>query len=115
MKKISIALLSVGLLMVTHVYADSHESRRDVMKADTNGDGKVSFEEFKAPRDARIRERFKRLDANGDGYIDLEEKKVAKEKRKAEKKAKRVKEKQEVRDKYSEERKRRKKHFHKYQ
>ena len=41
--------------------------------ADTNHDGKVSFDEFKAFHEKMLQEHFKKLDANGDGVIDKEE------------------------------------------
>ena len=47
-------------------------------KLDSNGDGVLSLEEFKAsPRakhdEAKAEERFKKMDANGDGKVTLEE------------------------------------------
>lgn len=38
-------------------------------QADTNNDGKVSFEEAKAAFPRMTQERFKKLDRNGDGYL----------------------------------------------
>ncbi len=47
---------------------------RNIMEeADTNHDGKVSFDEFKAAHEKRLEERFKKLDANGDGSVDKDE------------------------------------------
>jgi len=40
-----------------------------MMRADTNGDGKVSLAEFSAVMD----QRFTRLDKNGDGFITADE------------------------------------------
>ena len=40
---------------------------------DTNGDAAVSFEEFRAGAEERMRERFARLDTNGDGAVTAEE------------------------------------------
>ena len=40
-----------------------------MMRADTNGDGKISREEFTAMMD----QRFARLDKNGDGFITADE------------------------------------------
>ena len=48
-----------------------HENMMD--QADTNHDGKVSHDEFKAAHEKRMEEMFKKLDANGDGFIDKEE------------------------------------------
>jgi Ca2+-binding EF-hand superfamily protein len=42
-------------------------------EADTNHDGKISFDEFKAAHEKRMQEQFKRMDANGDGFIDKAE------------------------------------------
>lgn len=42
-------------------------------EADTNHDGKVSYEEFKAFHEKRMQEHFKKLDANGDAFVDKEE------------------------------------------
>src|SRR5262249_30102507 len=42
-------------------------------KYDTNKDGKLDDAERKAMRDARLTERFKAMDTNGDGKLTLEE------------------------------------------
>ncbi len=41
-----------------------------IQQADTNKDGKVTFEELKAVRPKMTPERFKMLDTNGDGVLD---------------------------------------------
>ena len=51
-----------------------------MMKADTNHDGKISHEEFRAASEKRSEERFKRMDTNADGFIDKAEKHAAFEK-----------------------------------
>lgn len=56
-----------------------------IKRADTNGDGKVSLDEFKAMAEKapggklkdRAEQMFKRLDANGDGFITEDEVKKA--------------------------------------
>lgn len=90
-----------------------HESEQREMEADTNGDGKVSYEEFKAARMARMEEHFKRRDKNGDGFIDADEKNAARTR--AEKRFENEYTRKKSREDYSEERKRRKKHFYKNQ
>ncbi len=50
-----------------------------IEQADTNKDGKVSFDEFKTFHDAKMQEMFKKLDTNGDGFVDKEEARKARE------------------------------------
>jgi len=77
-------LSSVLLVAAVTAYADHHEgaeqeSEQHEMKADTNGDGKVSYEEFKAAREKHMQEHFNRRDTNHDGFIDEAERKSAKD------------------------------------
>lgn len=102
------------LLITANAVAQPDASDKDVMKADANRDGKVSFEEFKAAHEAEMLARFKDKDVNKDGFIDLEEKVVAQEKQKVEEQAKEEAEAKSLREKYAEEREARKKHFFKY-
>lgn len=111
--KYLVALASL-LIAATSAHAEMNEVDADVMKADANKDGKVSFEEFEAAHHERMVLRFKNKDINQDGFIDLEEKVVAKEKKKEEKKVEKEAERKELREKYQEDRKKRKKHFFKY-
>ncbi len=112
MKQLLIAMTL--LLVVANALAQSNETDNDVMKADANHDGKVSFEEFKAAHEAEMLARFKDKDVNKDGFIDLEEKVVAQEKQKAEERVKEEAEANSLKEKYAEEREARKKHFFKY-
>ena len=106
--------IALVLLVAANAIAQSNETDSDVMKADANHDGKVSFEEFKAAHEAEMLARFKGKDVNKDGFIDLEEKVVAQEKQKIEEQVKEEAEAKSLREKYAEERKARKKHFFKY-
>jgi hypothetical protein len=80
MKQITLIALVALIFTSANVYADMHETDSDIMKADANNDGRVSFDEYKAAHEERMLTRFKRRDVNGDGFIDLAEKQVAKEK-----------------------------------
>lgn len=85
MKKsvLSMLLASVIALGTVSAYANhhegKHESEKSEMNADTNNDGKVSFDEFKAAREKHMEEHFKRRDTNADGFIDEAERKASKE------------------------------------
>jgi len=54
-----------------------------VEKMDANKDGKVSFEEFKAARQAHAKKKFEHLDSNGDGFISKDDKRSKHKKRAA--------------------------------
>jgi|GEM_PF-1437193 len=114
MKQTHLIALVVLLFMGANVYAGTHNPDSDVMKADANQDDRVSFEEYKAAHEGHLLARFKRRDVNGDGFIDLEEKQAAKEKKQAKRQADKKAEQQALREKYQQDRKRRKKHFYKY-
>lgn len=111
MKLLHLTFFTACLAATSNIYAETD----DVMQADANNDGKVTFEEYKAAHEATLLERFKRKDINQDGVIDLEEKIVAKEKKQAEQEVKKEEAKEELRQQYREERKRRKRHLYKSQ
>ena len=68
-------LLAAGLLINTPlVFAESK------MKLDTDGDGKVSYEEYRASKEKSHERQFKKMDSNGDGFIDASEKQAQKDK-----------------------------------
>lgn len=108
-------ILLTMLAAAANVYAESNDTDADVMKADANRDGKVSFEEFEAAHKAVLIERFKNRDINKDGFIDLEEKQVAQEKKKEQQQAEQADEIKKEKEKFAKEREARKKHFFKYQ
>jgi Ca2+-binding EF-hand superfamily protein len=89
MHKTLIALLISGAFATVSfsALADHHEggkpeTEKQEMEADTNKDGKISFDEFKAAREKHMQEHFKHRDANGYGFIDEKEKAQAREKMK---------------------------------
>lgn len=83
MKKSIWVLLFASVLSVGYASAEHHErveSEKHEIEADANGDGKVSFDEFKAVREQHMERHFKRRDKNNDGYIDAEERNAARSK-----------------------------------
>lgn len=60
-------IATLTLLSMSAAFAGSR------MDADTNDDGLITLDEFKAMHEARVEERFARLDADADGYISEEE------------------------------------------
>ncbi|MGJ8621074.1 MAG: EF-hand domain-containing protein [Methylophilaceae bacterium] len=76
----TILISSVLALGAITAYANHHEAKeteKHEISADTDNDGKVSYEEFKNARMKHMDAHFKRRDLNGDGYIDAEESKAA--------------------------------------
>jgi hypothetical protein len=65
--------------------AKKHKTAEEIFKQlDTNGDGFLSLDEFKASRQgqkdpAKAEERYKKMDTKGDGKVTLEEFKAAHE------------------------------------
>ncbi|HEY3327838.1 MAG TPA: EF-hand domain-containing protein [Novimethylophilus sp.] len=68
---IALLLAMQGVAWAEHERDGGHENMME--QADTNHDGKVSHDEFKAAHEKRMEEMFKKLDANGDGFIDKDE------------------------------------------
>jgi hypothetical protein len=53
------------------------------MKLDADGDGKVSYNEYRASKEKAHERQFKKMDSNGDGFIDTTEKQAQKDKMQA--------------------------------
>jgi len=68
---------------VTPAFAEHETSAEHKTKSDTNNDGKISYDEYRAAKEQRTERQFKRMDVNGDGFIDASEQKVAKDKMRA--------------------------------
>lgn len=63
------------------------DAPRDTMRADTDGDGKVSRAEADAASDKRTGEWFEKLDLDKDGFVTSDEVKQARETRRGDMKA----------------------------
>jgi hypothetical protein len=74
------AVFAVGAIGVYAMDGEGKCKRNMLESADTNHDGKVSYEEFKAEHEKHMQEMFKKLDTNGDGFIDESERKAGHEK-----------------------------------
>ncbi|HZZ72463.1 MAG TPA: EF-hand domain-containing protein [Pirellulales bacterium] len=79
MKKLVAMFLGVALMFNVSSAFAAKKSKTPVedrfKKLDSNGDGKLSLEEFQAgKKDAdKAAAQFKKLDKNNDGFLDLEE------------------------------------------
>lgn len=73
----AVCLLVVGLCHAMVSCAEEAGAAAQVSAAvsgaDADGDGKLSFEEFKSARLKLIAEQFNRMDTNKDGYLDGDE------------------------------------------
>jgi EF hand len=74
-----LTVLLAACLLVAAPFATAVEK----MKLDADGDGKVSYEEYKNSKEKGHERQFKKMDSNGDGYIDAAEKQAQKDKMKA--------------------------------
>jgi Ca2+-binding EF-hand superfamily protein len=80
-KSVLLVLLSSVLALGALGASANQQGHGEMFKAaDTNNDGKVSYEEFKAQHEKRMDAMFKKLDTNGDGVIDQAERTAAREK-----------------------------------
>lgn len=79
---ITAALFTLGLgsaYAADEVVAPDAQKSQRMMKVDTNQDGKISYDEFRAANEKRMEARFKKLDANNDGFIDQDERQAARQ------------------------------------
>jgi Ca2+-binding EF-hand superfamily protein len=54
-------------------FASLAQAQKGILSLDTDGDGKVSSDEFRAPEDRRGPRLFERADADGDGVVSRDE------------------------------------------
>jgi Ca2+-binding EF-hand superfamily protein len=71
-----LTVLLAACLLVAAPFSTAEEK----MKLDADGDGKVSYDEYRASKEKAHERQFKKMDANGDGYIDADEKQAQKDK-----------------------------------
>ncbi|HSH72387.1 MAG TPA: hypothetical protein VK974_04950 [Methylophilaceae bacterium] len=76
---IVLAMLATGQALAEDAAPDSAGSVRE-SQADTNKDGKISYDEFKASHEKRLEAQFKRMDINGDGFVDEAERQTVHDK-----------------------------------
>ncbi len=74
---------STVLLAACLLVAAPFSTAEEKMKLDADGDGKVSYEEYKGSKEKAHARQFKKMDTNGDGYIDASEKQAQKDKMRA--------------------------------
>ena len=85
--KTPIYALAIAALLGGHAMAGDNprsDAPRDTMRADTDGDGRVSRAEAEAAGSKRSTDWFDKLDLNKDGYVTQEETRQARETRRGE-------------------------------
>ena len=86
LKKTSALVAMLSVFAAGFAYAgdgegcDKHGQKGAMKNADTNSDGKLSYDEFRTSHEKRIEKHFKRMDANSDGFVDAMEKQAARDK-----------------------------------
>lgn len=74
------SVLALGTVTAFANHGDGKGHGAMFKEADTNNDGKITYDEFKVQHEKRMGEMFKKLDANADGAIDEAERTAAHEK-----------------------------------
>jgi len=77
------ALLFAAFLLLPIAQASAEDStpkRPAKVDADTDQDGKISYDEYRAFKEKQMERHFKRMDTNSDGFIDESEKQATKDK-----------------------------------
>lgn len=71
-------ILNAGTVMANHHEGGDHQNKMDDYKtsADTNKDGKLTYDEYKIHNENRTKMKFEHMDANKDGTLDEAELKV---------------------------------------
>ena len=77
--KNKLTVLLASFLLTSPLFGIAAEK----VKADTDSDGKISYEEYRASKEKAHERQFKKMDSNGDGYIDAAEKQALKDKMRA--------------------------------
>lgn len=85
---LSTCALAAAALLAGAAIAGDQPRAHDEMRADKDGDGRVSRAEFAAAGDQRANDWFDKLDLNKDGYLTPDEMKQARETRHANMQAK---------------------------
>lgn len=85
---LSTCALGLAAVLAGNAYAGDQPRAHDEMRADKDGDGRVSRAEFTAAGDQRANDWFDKLDLNKDGYITPDEMQKARETRHENMKAK---------------------------
>lgn len=70
---VALATLPTAGVLAAEQGSNTAEKRVALGSIDTNQDGRVSLEEFKAGAMKRVERQFQWMDANGDKYIDRSE------------------------------------------
>jgi len=75
----AVTVLLLGAVLAARAEGDAgdaprhHPPRPPLKEIDTDGDGRITYEEFRAHAEKRIQERFQKLDRNGDGVLSKDD------------------------------------------